>query len=451
MFAVWPRYEEGLQKDKDKQHKNSHDKGCLIKSARLIEKVSGCLKNGRKTKTRTGLTNMPGVVIIRIVKLLSGNDRAALSYTCTQFWTARKKNMRLLAKKEMYKIPYLWQMSLQMPDHWFCVYCIRLHRFTEGDTPLNPSKTRSCPHRHVRSFCTCGIDELCPYYTLWDRHVQLALKWTRMGIHNDRIKSLVQPFSIELNIEDARVKASVEAYVSPLIVKGRFMLHRRWTYYPGPELNRENERVQQPYWNMRICPHQEYSESSYFAFKEEKQSIHYHYHQRTASITSLSSGGDGGGGQTLLRREGAAICKAVHDGLASPWDYIFTACPLCRTDFCVYVLKGRHAKNWDPNDGITAIVIMAWLDMGGECAPIHPEWASQVMHNNLSRIARFRNNSPGSVFNAFLKAGITELKPEIIKKAIITYKQLMKDTTFLTQQDEKDLRWAVIAPLLYLD
>ncbi|KAG5984810.1 hypothetical protein E4U43_006144 [Claviceps pusilla] len=327
------------------------------------------------------LTDMPGNVIHDILSQLPNHDRASLSLTCSTVYTANNT----FIGHDFCLVPYLWQISLRLPDTWLCALCHRLHPASELDTPNTPaSQVCTRPHTPIckRPLPYDGIilgtgDTL--EYNLGYRHVHAALKWHRLGIHEDHVQRLLSPHRSRHNIWHGIKYCVLNAAALPKIVDGKFLLMRVMDYYLI-------KPTTHPFWEMDICPHQQYTEDRFWTYRDENGPW-----SRNGLLPNF------------------AVCKAVQSALAAPGSNIFSSCVLCRTDFCVNIETWTHGdfeatgNRPDANRlNIRGGRVSIWKDLGYECSPVQAAWTSQSLPTSeLARRAQFRYKKPGSVWMTY--------------------------------------------------
>lgn len=127
-------------------------------------------------------------ILYLINQKLDWHDRFFLSQTCqalrdfaTCDWDDK---YRSLSPKEQVK--FLAGLAVGMPDHWVCGYCCALHRVDTSDTP-DGSALRS-----LGMPCLTDPVPLMEFreYQIHHRHVQLALKYNRLGIRQKYLGEL---------------------------------------------------------------------------------------------------------------------------------------------------------------------------------------------------------------------------------------------------------------------
>ncbi|KAI1653067.1 hypothetical protein F4813DRAFT_284969 [Daldinia decipiens] len=133
------------------------------------------------------LLKLPVELVNGILELIPPIDRAVASLTC--------RSLRLiLGKSDAHNLStaqylrYHVRVARDLPDRWVCEACFKLHPVSLGDTPLTPWRM-TCPLRWDR-WChevygqQSRLDNR--YLSVDHRHVQLALKYTRLQDHWSR-------------------------------------------------------------------------------------------------------------------------------------------------------------------------------------------------------------------------------------------------------------------------
>ncbi|KAG6003658.1 hypothetical protein E4U21_001819 [Claviceps maximensis] len=374
---------------------------------------------------------MPGNVIHDILSQLPKHDRVSMSLTCSTIYTADKT----FVGHDLCIVPYLWQMSSYLPDVWLCALCHRLHRMAELDTP-NAPVPQVCRRRHASMFkkplrydgvIIRGDDDKV-VYNLGYRHIQSALKWLRLGIHENHARRLLSGHRSSHTIWHGAKRCRTSVIALPKVVGAggkRCLLIKAFRY-------RLVEPVPRPYWEINICPHQTYTEYQYRTYFSETGPM-----SRNGLLPNF------------------AICKAVKSAIASPGHDIFSSCALCRTDFCVkMVTQDDSPDSWRRpganSSDIHGAYVMVWQDLGGECSPVQAAWTSQSSPTSeLARRAQFRYKKPGSVWRAFL-VNVDGTHNETICKISKIYKDLTDEIKLLGQQQQQQQPHGIeFLPMLY--
>ncbi len=243
------------------------------------------------------------------------------------------------------------------PENWVCEACVELHAVVELDTPTRPWHM-SCP-RGWASWCRTvyGSQHARLNGRLIDhRHVQLALKYSRMERHSGRryLQELLAPqhnpnFAAHVYSDGRPHALAIKYSAYPKVAMGadnrlRYLLLSVWHY------RRIHEAVSlDTMGSLQICPH------LYFS-------------PRRAGRDARSP---------CEPREGCAediAVSAIGSALYAQGSLeVYGGCPRCRTDFSV-----RASSEF--------AVLRAWQDLGPECSPIDLAWKSQVVSIRPSRL-----------------------------------------------------------------
>lgn len=370
-------------------------------------------KDPSPARPKLTLNHMPGNVLNDILSKLSKDDRLSLRLTCAKMFTA---NITFVSQ-DICIVPYLWHLCRRLPDAWLCSLCHRLHRVSELDTPNEPN-LQICTRRPAPIFESAPAYDgiiMCPEdspYNLGYRHIQSALKWTRLGIREDHVQRLLQVHHSNHVVQVGPRNCRLEAWALPKIVDGKCLLYRVLQYRLA------EHSAQQPFWEIRICPHQKYDEGQYETYKEE----------------------NGPGSRNGLLPN-FYVCKVMQAALASPGTQIFSACAQCRTDFVITIemehdseTSGNRSHPDAKNDGICSVELSIWQDLGGECSPLEGTWASQFLPlADLARRFMFRHEKPGSVMNTYGEV-CCKWDPNGLTKVNKGYERLAKETELLFRE-----------------
>lgn len=202
---------------------------------------------------------LPVDTIVEILALLPLHTLLLASQTCRplqtivhDFFLAGRGDLLANAEPEE-RILYLTHLSRLQPDRWVCVKCCKLHQIRDEDTPYG--------QKHVG--CADGLDVSDRYkvskhfgYTPMHRHVQLALKYTRLGCKEERYRDYLErlcafhsrlDYKPYIDIEGGLV---VEYAAYPKVVNGRYLLLSIWKYVEAHYKLRPES-----IYCLDICPH----------------------------------------------------------------------------------------------------------------------------------------------------------------------------------------------------
>jgi hypothetical protein len=188
------------------------------------------------------LLQLPVEIILLISKALSPASRAIISQTC---WSLRiivgSNPARTLRDYE--RAEYLTSMARSMPEQWVCEACLALHPVHGHDIP-GTLHAWTCPRRYYR-----GDVYDVPFVDISFRHVQLALKYVRLGNQSRRsyLHKLVAPYDHDFNAIRYRGIAAMDPLtdeftvnysVYPKVVMGadgdlRYLTLSVWVYEKG--------------------------------------------------------------------------------------------------------------------------------------------------------------------------------------------------------------------------
>ncbi|CAH0034721.1 unnamed protein product [Clonostachys rhizophaga] len=281
---------------------------------------------------QTPILQLPSDAFHALAKELPDHAKVLLSQTCRgiRHMLQKEKIVRALSGPEHVRL--LVQLSRGNPRVWACAECKRRHRVTEGDLSGN-SRFSSCPNRN-RKFSQRreGV------FTVSYARVQLALKYSRFAIANERISSdlekLMRRESSIQKIKHRRRHAEFALYSRPRVIDGRFLVKYTWRYKLGTLSYMPSNMP-----SIIVCDHQRLAPPAEGVVCEE----------RTQLVRAVQEAlfGD---------RKGVEYCGS---------------CPFCPTDFAV--------RDFDH-----CMRIDAWKDFGPEDGPSNPTW----MSHHLSQAQR---------------------------------------------------------------
>ncbi|KAL7917650.1 hypothetical protein ACQKWADRAFT_26991 [Trichoderma austrokoningii] len=313
-------------------------------------------KKGPPQTRRSALLNMPIDLIREITNQLSIADTIVFATTCRAIRNTTGRGQFPpdgTEENQEERFEYLASMSRDMPDHWVCEECMRHHRIDTADTPSNcrPTCPLAAPYGRYNRPLQLSIGD---DYELGRRHVQLALKYTRMGdsllpSHRQYLQHLTAARHY-CSSGPWEKEANVAIKVEPRIVDSRFLLrticeYRRPYHQPTRELIAAEA----------ICPHQQ-------LFPPEDVPW---------TRGAFSNG---------LRR----FHYAVDESFETLEKEVCGHCPYCPTDFSIITTN-------------QSVRLSVWMDLGTESSPLDPVWRSFVHNSELPPGEEVENNAPGRV------------------------------------------------------
>ncbi|KAI1807811.1 hypothetical protein F4811DRAFT_573314 [Daldinia bambusicola] len=340
--------------------------------------------------TRCIILQLPTEMVVYISDFLNPSDLLLFSHTCRSIHTILgNKSSGVLGKSQARCtrrecIKYLSLLSKDLPDHWACEACTRLHVADEWDLPS----------RTINLTCPLGLSRWkervyngrtridCRFIALEHRHVQLTLKYLRTHDPKYRtyLRALLKPHYVSQfppymevfwSMRNSRFSHSLKASYSarPKVALGldgrpKFLLLSTWTYnYTDLAIAMSRKTL----GDLAICPHIQFrsGESLYYA---------------RAIRPEL---------EDALDIAIEAVQKRQHKSMQ-----VCASCPQCPTDFAVKVM-GRQVE------------IRAWQDMGTEGSPRDLSWRVHSMgfnfRENRACIDPSVPHPPGSVRDLFYK------------------------------------------------
>ncbi|EHK42005.1 hypothetical protein TRIATDRAFT_30654 [Trichoderma atroviride IMI 206040] len=304
---------------------------------------------------RPALLDLPIDLLREIFDQLSPADNIVFATTCraVRNCAGRGQFPADAEENQEQRFEVLASMCRDMPDRWVCEECMRLHRIDTADTPADSSPT--CPladayGRFNQPLQLAPADE----YELGRRHVQLALKYTRLGdslrpSHRQYLQRLTAARQFSLSYAWEK-KAAITAKVAPRIVDGRFLLRTICEYrLPSRPVTRDLIASES------VCRHQQF-------FPLE----------------------DGAWTSSSLHQDLRQFPRAVGESFASPGKEVRGHCPHCFTDFSV-TTTARSVR------------ISVWMDLGTESSPLDPVWRSFVHIAEFPPVEEVEYIEPGRV------------------------------------------------------
>ncbi|KAK9437438.1 F-box domain, cyclin-like protein [Metarhizium brunneum] len=326
--------------------------------------------------TCQGLENLSPELLLAIAEKLPADSRLVLSQTCSAFHSIIQSSQRTKCSIKTFDpstfLDYLAVIARDLPDTWVCDKCMALHAADLQDTPQSPI-TKSCPRASLHR---ANGKSLCwPHH----RHVQLALKYTRLGVRDPErrrhLAELLDPVFANHppDIEDSWV-AHVTCSSRGKLVNGRFLLKYTWHYDAASEPI--EYLYSGPYGRLVICNHK-YLPGFLMAY------IFYRVkppgEEEAAKILSE-------GLRVLLEPSDAreATRESLRDDQRGT--ELTESCSSCSTDFSVCV-------------GEDCFWLSAWYDLGPEGSPFDEAWTSHRIQEPYGIVGgRLREGYvPGSI------------------------------------------------------
>lgn len=304
-------------------------------------------------KKNSSLLDLPLELLHDIFDELHLPEKILLSQTCRDLWYKLRYQCSSAIRQAsaVERLECLAVLGDILPDHRLCTSCRALHLLDPKDLPVTGYDKfyTPCPARET----SWSRHRLMPYYAIAFRHVQLAIKYTRLkDIHQDYRASILQKFTVSIpRWYSMRLNFTAE----PVIINGRFILMTIFVFYTavGPMSFSNLSQA-----HFHICPHL------------------------------------GVGPLILDNRLVAAIRLAFNVADAKRGSHQKAhSCDRCPTDYRI-VVKDRRATFY------------AWQDLGAGISPEDPYWRSHIWdeENGLFKGTRF-SYEHGSVRDLYYSRG----------------------------------------------
>ncbi|KAL7791467.1 hypothetical protein V8C37DRAFT_417031 [Trichoderma ceciliae] len=327
-------------------------RGTLQKRIEKKRKINS-LKNAR-----SALLNMPIELIRDISDELSVVDKVIFASTCRpiQNTLGLCRLSDAVSELQEQRFEFLARMCRDMPGKWVCEECMRYHRIDDSDTPATPHLACPIGHPYHGRFNQPLRLIAREEYRLGRRHVQLALKYTRLGNevsskYRQYLRRLVssRQYSYSYMWKNAPVNNVVK--ITPRVVDGRFLLKSIFEYRRTSR-SISREIVVHEF----VCQHQSlFPERDHIWLEDPLFKALLNFH------------------------------RAVEGAFNRPGHEMRGHCPHCFTDFSVTA----SAKS---------IRISVWQDLGTESSPLDPVWQAFVYSPHLySHTKEVTNEEPGRV------------------------------------------------------
>ncbi|KXH43882.1 hypothetical protein CSAL01_01798 [Colletotrichum salicis] len=207
----------------------------------------------RYLKKLTGPKQQPGKAYVlrlsidllqEIIGHLDLLSQFMFSQTCRAGRILTQKDWKdaSLALPEPERISFWAAVAYRLPNHWACARCCGLHETDRSDTPWSH---RSPPCQQGEALDTLGRS-----YKLRHTHIELALKFRRMGTNAGYLSELLEPCVYIADREGPSWKAGSPNMTrhTPRIIKGKFYLQVVKEFHGIATLHEIR--------SFRICRHQ---------------------------------------------------------------------------------------------------------------------------------------------------------------------------------------------------
>jgi F-box domain len=271
--------------------------------------------------------DLPLDIILLIFDQLPLHSNIIASQTCKTLQlllhSKCSSGTRKLSDDERLKV--LAGLADVLPDHQLCTSCNALHIVHMNDTPSNLFLRHECSlyaglyDSHYFGIC----------YTIRHYHVQLALKYARLGnVHQAYLRNLMESSSVA---SSGFYGMTAKFSVYPNIVDGRFILFTIWQF-DEETVPLSLETLSRP--AFRFCPH--------------------------LGLISKPN-------PRILRNP---LIDAVYTAfnVANMGQDLHHSCGRCPTDYSITVYPGR-------------VMFHIWQDFGPGASPVDPCWRSHIWSN----------------------------------------------------------------------
>lgn len=292
------------------------------------------------------LCKLDASALLCIVDFLPLDTQAVLSQTCR----AMRNILKVPEPVDLpyvERVDYLANLTKDRVDCWVCDECVKIHKMHLADRPLS-TVSANCNRVNTGFNTPCNLFRWGKHFTLTSQHVELALKYTRLGKdnlswkHKLYLEEVLKPRVCRDKMRDVDgLKKDVKCRFEPKVVDGRFLLRTEWTY----KFKDQEKLTAQDVWRLL---ERQGEECSWYEMRYSEAGV------------SQESEDDCSTCHRCLSR--AATKRAVdnhnvdvegHD-LSSPTDYIFR-------------VEAGKAK------------LIAWQDIGKGVSPIDLAWTRTML------------------------------------------------------------------------
>lgn len=194
---------------------------------RLLTYFLRTIKPRNGIKQHSFLLNLPIELLYEIFEQLALPEKLLFSQTCRDLWRLLRHKCSLTFEKAdgPTRRYCLYALGDILPDHRYCFDCRALHLLNPNDIIFRGWD------EYPKSYTSSMFEDwhfMSPCYALAFRHVQLAIKYTRLrNFHQDYLSSIMQTFTKTMLHHSMRLKFTAE----PVVIDGRFLLMASFTFY----------------------------------------------------------------------------------------------------------------------------------------------------------------------------------------------------------------------------
>lgn len=294
---------------------------------------------------------LPEEILTLVIHQLALHDKLLLSRTCTTMRRLASCEWRVELDRYSIseKLGFWTGLAYVLPDYFICAGCYCPHRIDTSDVPSR-SLLSCCPDRTLTKKTA---------YALEHHHVQLALKYHRLGnSHQGYLKALMASYT------SARYPLTLIYTAQPRIVLNRFLLKEQWVMgnERGPVSKQSVGRD-----SIVLCPH------VIFCLPEPGE-------------RSLD-----GPGSLFSQRQAIMFSTVISSAFQYRGSEQYYYCNRCPTDYSVIVTSP------------SSVTFTAWHDFGSHenGSPLDLYWTTQNWSKGRSKLPTLRHKQ-GSVRKLYL-------------------------------------------------
>ncbi|KAJ3497728.1 hypothetical protein NLG97_g1680 [Lecanicillium saksenae] len=341
--------------------------------------ASSLSKLSISNEPQINIAALPCEILILIFEKLPLLNQYALLKVCSAIRTKLRGHFykgTLSRATAGERLEYLVQRAYHLPEYWVCEKCLDLHWDHPDDVPIAP---KGClrRHGHFRSplFQIHG-------QSLSHRHVQLALKYTRMSAQStqyaerlDRLMEEIEYFndgSEPVRLPPAHYPGQGYHWWTPKIapVEGRFLLYQGMHFVP----------LMQGGWQLSnmptiiLCQHCLWLKPTVERIEVLRSLAHLTVEQ-AAELPRL------------LRIDRNPLQQAIRRLIQDGGGELTLSCPDCASD-CQVTTVETGKMIW--------VEYQAWHDFGAEGSPLDPHWIAKEFPLRQSEVAPRTIVEPGN-------------------------------------------------------
>lgn len=179
------------------------------------------------------ISRLPLELLLLISDQLPIESQCLFSRTCRRVHYSLQRDwpatIRELPPDE--RIRCLLLLAYDLPDCAVCGTCYKLYEVDEGDTPgASKSWRHGCLLEEDWRYVETQCGDYDSRYILAQDHIQLALKYSRLGVRKRYLEALMKPWSLPIDKmeRDIGSRYDIKCTQTLRITRGRFLHESVW-------------------------------------------------------------------------------------------------------------------------------------------------------------------------------------------------------------------------------